>query len=178
MKLIEVTDEYIKYMKNYFFKTMLDNKEGSRKHGRKYLGVILLINDYRYFAPLSSPKQSDYDLDGSIKKSTSSVLRIVKDYSTNPKLLGTIKLNNMLPIPENAIIIYDLANESDLKYKNLVIDEQDWIQQNTTKINKAAKKIYYFKIHEVNNKNGKNDKYLESIMPFKEAEKKCDEYQL
>lgn len=56
MKLIEVTDRYINYMKQYFYSTMLDNKENNRKKTRKYLGIIITINGINYFAPLSSPK--------------------------------------------------------------------------------------------------------------------------
>ena len=100
---------------------MLDNKENSRKNTRKYLGIIISINGINYFAPLSSPKKSDYDLNGEIKKSSSIILRMVKDYSSKPQLLGTIKLNNMIPIPDSEIIYYDLSKETNIKYKNLVI---------------------------------------------------------
>lgn len=96
MKLFEVTDAYINYMKQWFYKTMMDNKENFRRHSRKYLGIVLEINDYKYFAPLSSPKPSDYLEDGSIRKSSSVILRMVKDYNTFPQLLGTIKLNKLM----------------------------------------------------------------------------------
>ena len=76
MRLIEISDEYIEYMKK-FFENILDNKMNSRKHGRKYLGVIMNINNQDYFAPLSSPKKSDYNTDGSIKNSTIIVLRLI-----------------------------------------------------------------------------------------------------
>lgn len=175
MKLIEVSDRYVNYLKQFFYSTMLDNKEERRKHERKYLGIIISINSINYFAPLSSPKQSDFDKYGNIRKSSSIVLRLVKNYSKNPQLLATIKLNNMIPVPDSEIILYDLNNETDIKYKNLVIDELDWIQQNTTKIIKAAKTLYYFKINEELNIN--NKKYLSSITPFKEAEIKCIEFQ-
>lgn len=177
MKLIEVSDRYVNYLKQFFYSTMLDNKEERRKHGRKYLGIIISINSINYFAPLSSPKQSDFDKYGNIRKSSSIVLRLVKNYSKNPQLLATIILNNMIPVPDSEIILYDLNNETDIKYKNLVIDELDWIQQNTTKIIKAAKTLYYFKINEELNINNKNKKYLSSITPFKDAEIKCIEFQ-
>ncbi len=172
MKLIEVSDKYINYMKQFFYSTMLDNKENVRKHSRKYLGIIITINNINYFAPLSSPKKSDYDEFGGIRKSSSIVLRMVKDYSRKPQLLDTIKLNNMIPVPNSEITLYDLNNELDIKYKNLIIDELDWIQQNTNKILKAANAIYFFKTHEDININSKNEKYLNSIMPFKLAEVK------
>ena len=70
MKLIEVSDRYVNYLKQFFYSTMLDNKEERRKHGRKYLGIIISINSINYFAPLSSPKQSDFDKYGNIRKSS------------------------------------------------------------------------------------------------------------
>ncbi len=122
MKLIEVTDQYINYMKKFFHITMLDNKAKKRNHGRKYIGIIISINNINYFAPLSSPKKSDYDNLGNIRKSSSIILKMVKNYSKKPQLLGTIKLNNMIPVPDSEIILYDLNNEKDKKYKNLIID--------------------------------------------------------
>ena len=177
MKLFEVSDRYINYMKQFFYSSMLDNKEERRKHRRKYLGIIISINNINYFAPLSSPKLSDYDNYGKIRKSSAIVLRMIKNHSKNPQLLATIILNNMIPVPDSEIILYNLNDEKDIKYKNFVIDELDWIQQNTTKIIKTAKALYYFKKNEELNINENNKKYLNSIMPFKDAEIKFIEFQ-
>lgn len=164
-------------MKQFFKATMLDNKEGIRSHSRKYLGIIITINGSNYFAPLSSPKKTDYNEKGEIKKSTSIVLRMIKQNKSKVILLGTIKLNNMMPIPNSEIIPYDLSKEEDEKYKNFVIDELKWIEHNTTKIIKTAKTLYFLKINENKNKNCKNEKYFDSIMPFILAEQKCNEYE-
>lgn len=176
MKLIEVTDDYVNYMKQFFKSTMLDSKEGIRTHNRKYLGIIISINGNNYFAPLSSPKKSDFSKDEKIKKSTSIVLRMIKKTKTKESLLGTIKLNNMMPVPNSEILPYDLSKEEDIKYKNLVIEELEWIQHNTRKIVRTATTLYYLKINENKNKNNKNEKYFNSIMPFIVAEEKCREY--
>lgn len=172
MRLIEISDEYIEYMKK-FFENILDNKMNSRKHGRKYLGVIMNINNQDYFAPLSSPKKSDYNTDGSIKNSTIIVLRMITKKNSKEHLLGTIKLNNMIPVPSTEIINYNLNLEKDKKYKNLVINELRWIQKNTSKITKAAQNVYNIKMNENKNINSKNERFLNSIISFKEAEEKC-----
>ena len=44
----------------------------------KYVGVVISIGDYQYFAPLSSPKRSDY-INGQIRPSNKSILRITKN---------------------------------------------------------------------------------------------------
>jgi len=176
LRIIEVSDDYINYMKSFYSSTMMDNKEGKRKHGRKYIGVVFEINGFKYFAPMSSPKPSDYLGDGTIRKSSRTVLRIIDTITTTPKLLGTLKINNMLPIPDSEIIEYDIASEPDLKYKDLVSDELIWIQRNTTRILAAAKLLYSIKTNEKNNINDGNIKFYQSIMPFKDAEEKCLAY--
>ena len=88
-------------------------------------------------------------------------------------LLGTIKLNNMIPVPSTEIINYNLNLEKDKKYKNLVINELRWIQKNTSKITKAAQNVYNIKMNENKNINSKNERFLNSIISFKEAEEKC-----
>ena len=59
MKLYAVTDEYIDYLRQFDSK-VYDNKEDKRKVMRKYLGIVLTINEMNYYTPMSSPKKSDY----------------------------------------------------------------------------------------------------------------------
>ena len=176
IRIVEVRDEYVNYLKQFFSSTILDNKMDVRKHPRKYIGILIHINNYNYFAPLSSPKPSDYNLDGSIKKSTIIVFRMVDQANGDNKLLGSIKLNNMIPVPYEEIIEYDVNNETDITYKVLIQDELMCIQRNTTRIQKTAKRIYYLKINENTNINDLNRKFYKSIMPFKEVEEKCIKY--
>lgn len=49
-------------------------------HTRKYLGVVLQIGQYNYYVPMSSPKDSDYQIAGAnkvIKKSIVPIIGIV-----------------------------------------------------------------------------------------------------
>lgn len=55
MKLYAVTDEYIRYLRKFDNK-VYDNKENNRKVMRKYLGIVLTINELNYYIPMSSPK--------------------------------------------------------------------------------------------------------------------------
>lgn len=67
MKLYAVTDEYINYLRQ-FDKKVYDNKEDKRRVMRKYLGIVLTINEINYYIPMSSPKRSDYK-ENEIRKS-------------------------------------------------------------------------------------------------------------
>lgn len=176
MKIVEVSDRYINYLKEYFPKTLLDNKQGCRKHTRKYLGVIFKINEFNYFAPLSSPKKSDYLENGEIRKSSVSIIRMTISKKDKKLLLGTIKLNNMIPVPLSEVLEYDIKKEIDLSYRDLVQDEYNWIIRNKMLIYSRALNLYFTKNNETSIVNQSNLKFLQSIIPFKEAEIKCDEF--
>ena len=66
MKLYEISDSYLDYLKSFDDRVL--NRLGEKyRHTRKYLGILLRINDCDYIAPLSSPSQTDY-LNGAISK--------------------------------------------------------------------------------------------------------------
>lgn len=54
MELYEVTVEYIKYLRKFEPTKIMSNADG--KEQRKFLGVIVQKNGYKYVIPLSSPK--------------------------------------------------------------------------------------------------------------------------
>ncbi len=68
MRLYSISDEYINYLRKKFPK-VYSNKEDSRVHTRKYLGVVIEINTHKYYIPLSSPKDKhDYIIVDNHKK--------------------------------------------------------------------------------------------------------------
>ena len=80
-KKYAVTDEYIDYLRQFDSK-VYDNKEDKRKEMRKYLGIVLTINEINYYIPMSSPKKSDYK-DNKIRKSIAPIVRIISNLSPN-----------------------------------------------------------------------------------------------
>jgi len=78
-KLYSVSDEYVEWLRRDY-PNVYSNKIDSRTHTRKYLGVVLQIEQYKYYIPMSSPKESDYQITGEnkvIKKSIVPIIRIV-----------------------------------------------------------------------------------------------------
>lgn len=52
----------------------------TRIHNRKYVGIVLCLGNYHYYIPMSSPKETDYQIAGEnkvIKKSIVPIIRIV-----------------------------------------------------------------------------------------------------
>ena len=74
-----ITDRYIEYLQNQY-PNVYSNKADHRTHTRKYIGTVMEINDVFYYIPMSSPKESDYQIAGDtrvIKKSIIPIIRIV-----------------------------------------------------------------------------------------------------
>ena len=77
LNLYSVSDNYIKYLRQ-FDEKIYDNKEDNRTFERKYLGVVLTVNGFNYYIPMSSPKKSDYtDYENKIiRNDTKTIIRI------------------------------------------------------------------------------------------------------
>lgn len=170
MKLYAVTDEYIRYLRKFDNK-VYDNKENNRKVMRKYLGIVLTINELNYYIPMSSPKNSDYK-DNEIRKSIIPIIRMVSNEEINniPVLKGTLRISNMIPVSISELILYEPKNEQDKDYKILVEKELEFIDKNEEMIKKYAMILYKQKI------NNYNVSYIKNVVDFKLLEKKCKEY--
>ncbi len=175
LRLYNVSDEYINFLRN-FDKRVFSNKEEDRCKERKYLGIVLSINNFNYFVPLSSPKDSDYlyiENVKTIRKSIIPIMRIVAEGENgNDELKGTLKFSNMIPIPYSALLDYDLENEPDENYKILVLKELSFIFSNKKTIIRNAKVI-----HNQKTKNMNNIGYIKDTVNFKLLEQKCIEYE-
>ena len=141
-----VKDEYIKDLHDNVDEHVFANTDPRYNYSRKYLGVLLEINGFFYYAPLSSPKNSDYMIMRGrkvIRNSTKSIIRMVEtDANGKRSLLGTIKLSNMIPVPYNQLIDYDLDNEQDKEYKDLDLKEKRFINRNEDMITSYAEVLY------------------------------------
>lgn len=145
LRLYSISDTYCNYLRKFDDK-VYDNKEFTRNHTRKYLGIALTINNINYFIPMSSPKPTDY-FDKSFKiprKSIPTIIRIV-DIRKSDKLYGTLRISNMIPTPIEEIEPYDIHKEKDINYKNIVLSELSFISRNQNKIIKYASKVYFQK---------------------------------
>ena len=139
MKLYSITDNYINYLRKYE-KRVYDNKEDIRKVTMKYLGIVLKVN---YYIPMSSHKKSDYK-GNEIRKSIVPIVRIIsqEEIDGTPVLKGTLRISNMIPVPESELILYEPKFEQNKNYKILVEKELEFIDKNEDMIKKYASIIY------------------------------------
>ena len=170
MKIIEIEKNYINYLRT-FDKFVLKPEGKDYKKERKYLGVIFSYNSFDYFIPFSSPdKKDDYDKDGKIRKSSMVVIRMIEKRE-NDKLLGTLRLNSMIPIYDKSVIKnYNIFQENDIYYKNLLFKEFNFVKENEEIIITKAKKLYTLKI------NNSKIPMLNFVCNFKLLEEKSLEY--
>lgn len=171
MKIVEIEKDYINYLRN-FDKFVLKPDGKDYKKERKYLGIVFSSDSFDYFIPFSSPdKKDDYDKDGKIRKSSMVVIRIIEKHQKEEKLLGTLRLNSMIPIyNKDAIKKYDILQEKDIFYKNLLFKEFNFIKENKETIIAKAKKLYTLKV------NNSKIPMLNFVCNFKLLEEKSLEY--
>lgn len=172
IKIYSISDRYIDFLREKY-PNVYSNKVEHRTHTRKYIGIVITIGQYHYYVPMSSPKNSDYQIAGNdkvIKKSIVPIMRIVVKNSDGVKeLKGTLRLSHMIPVPESELELYDLDNEPDLAYKDLVQNEIIFIRKHANKIINNANLIYKQKAE-----NDTTAKYINTALPYKEIESMCD----
>ena len=167
-----ISDKYIAYLRKTEPQVMMNKELPERTYHRKYLGLIQDINGHKFFIPMSSPKDKDFDSrTGKIKKDS-----IITIYMrSSQKLYGTLRFNNMIPVPESEIVAYDLNDEGDLKYKMLVLNELYFVRANQQKIEKTALNLYKAKLSK-NNQNPGLEKLLKIVLDFENLEHLCDSF--
>ena len=95
IKFYEISNKYIDYLSPHAPHLFL-NKKPRQRNERKYIGIILHINNVDYFAPLSSFKPKHKTMD--------EMLDFIKI-----KNYAVINLNNMFPVPQSECTYVDIA---------------------------------------------------------------------
>lgn len=139
MQFYEINSAYIDYLVP-FSPHLFHNKQANQKNSRKYIGIVLSINDCDYFVPLSSFKKKHFKMKESID------FMKIKQYAV-------LNLNNMFPVPKTERTYVDINRIADVNYKNLLRKEYRFIKVNEKKIMKNAQVVYSHKIHSGNKTN-------------------------
>jgi protein AbiQ len=161
LQMYRVKTEYIHYLKK-FQDHIWDNKENGRL--RPYIGIVIQIEDYNYFAPLSSSKDKH-----KIMKENLSFIKI--EYKGELKCV--INLNNIIPVDKNDLIEFDI-NQEEKAYSDLLNIEIQEIRKKQNKIINNVKVVY---IKTTKFRNEKQNQWLNNICyNFKLLETKMDEY--
>ena len=135
LKLYRISDKYIRFLKGVDVRVQ-DNKD----RRRPYVGVVLYVGSFRYFVPMESPKPNHANI-----KPGHHIMKL-----DNGKL-GLLGFNNMIPVHDSAIIPFDIDNEPDTKYAELLRRQVSVINRNKADIYAHATKTYYSVVNKKNN---------------------------
>lgn len=153
LRIYRVHDRYIWFLKSRDSKVQ-DNKNKKRP----YVGVVLTIGKYKYFVPMESPKASHANM-----KNSRHIMKI------DGGKYGILGFNNMIPIPDSALISFDI-NQEEAKYANLLKNQLRYINKNKVDVMDHASKTYYQVV------TVKNAFMISICCDFVKLEKACDQY--
>lgn len=154
-----IDDNYIKYL-SQFDKHIAYNKNEKRP----YIGVVIIVEEHYYFAPLFSPKQKHKTY-----KDNLTFFKIINNKTKND--LGIIRFSDMIPVPQESVYLLDIKSKS-YGYRRLLSEQYSYINkpENKEKIMEKAQKIY--SIVTKNNKSRMAKFYKDLSCDFKLLEEK------
>ena len=111
--LVTVSSRYCEYLRKYDYRVSYNSNE---KNTRPFVGVLFEINEYKYFAPLSSPKPKHLTMKNNIDF-----------YKIDGGKLGAVNFNNMIPIPNGEFQCIDInlscSTKKEKMYQDLLRDQ-------------------------------------------------------
>ena len=154
IKFYEVDKDYIAYLQQYDSKVP---NVSYHKNNKFVCGIVLNVNGYDYYAPISSNK----------KQQKTNIL--IKD--RNKTTLSSIKFSFMFPANNNYLTEMDFQSiqKQDIAYYNLLSKEYKFCKNNKGRIYKKAQQVY---------KMGCNPQhpYHKVCCNFKILEQNCNNY--
>lgn len=159
LRLTRVEIDYVKYLYRFDKKIQYNEKEADNYTVRRpYVGVVIAIGEYNYFAPLESPKKNHKNL-----KNNPHILKI------NTGRDGLIAFGNMIPIREAELVSFDINKEEKI-YREILKRQVIFCNDNKETIKAHAIKTY-------ENVTIKRDKFFrKACCDFELLERKCKEY--
>lgn len=154
LRIYRVEDRYIRFLKSRDHRVQ-DNKN----RRRPYVGVVLFVGSYRYFVPMESPKPNHANI-----KAGKHILKL------DNGRLGLLGFNNMIPVPDEALVVFDIDAEPDELYAELLRRQAAECNRRKADILNRAAGTYYDVVN-------KKNKFLCNIScDYKALEKACGQY--
>ena len=128
--MVNINRNYLDYLNQFDNKVPQEYTNINAKK-RPYIGIAFKINSLLYFIPLSSKKTKFFRLNNRIDF-----------FKLDNGNLGAFNFNNMIPVKEKVILLFDVDNETDIKYKNLILKQLRYINRRANKIKRKAFRLY------------------------------------
>ncbi len=161
LRIVRVDSDYCDYLRKFDNKVAYNKNE---KELRPFIGILFEIDNFEYFAPLSSPKEKHKSM-----KNTLDFFKI------DGGELGAVNFNNMIPVSSRNYSIIDLHKETltieEFKYQKLLIEQLNWLNANYYQVKNKS-----FKLYQLYNNGNLPQNIKLRCCNFKLLEEKCKEY--
>jgi len=156
LKFYSINKDYIDYLRKTDTKVPRADYQLSGRHEKLYCGVVLLINNYLYFAPLSHQISNP---------ETSFLIR-----HKNGNAFASLRLKFMVPVANRQLLtLKNFASETNVQYRGLLSEELTYCRQNSTTLKEHAQRVYHTRIQEKRN-------FQRFCCDFKALELAADQY--
>lgn len=156
LNFYSIDKKYLDYLRAVDPKVPHANYQDFNQFEKLYCGIVIFIENYLYFAPLSHRTSH---------KQTSFIIR-----HPNKTAFASLPLKFMIPIINmNVLNKTDFKKITDRKYANLLSEELQYCRQHRNDIIKKANFVY---TNRLNKKKG----FEKFCCDFKELEKAADKY--
>ncbi|HOA31389.1 MAG TPA: type III toxin-antitoxin system ToxN/AbiQ family toxin [Clostridia bacterium] len=127
MRIYKIKVDYVKFLYNYDNRVLYaPDKPDSYTENRPYVGIVLNINGLNYFAPFERYKPRHEGLTEKL---------VIKFPDKN----GLISFNNMIPVPNNVLISFDINKEPK---RDQLIAQYVFCKKNWERIQRKAEQVY------------------------------------
>lgn len=132
LMLVKLDSKYCDYLRKYDSKVPYNY---DRKKNRPFVGVLFEVNDFKYFAPLSSPKAKYLKMHDNVD-----FLKLKNGE------LGAVNFNNMLPVTLNNVIMIDLDSKTSVKkeelYRKMLKEQLYFLNRRRASLYRKASNLY------------------------------------
>lgn len=154
LRIYRVSDQYIRFLHGKDPKVQY-NKDAKRP----YVGVVFNFGGHRYFVPMESPKPNHAKI-----KAGKHILKL------DGGKYGMLGFNNMIPVHKDALIEFNIDNEPDQKYRELLKRQVSICNRMKADILNHAQETYFDVV------NGKNKFLIGISCDFKMLESMSKSY--
>lgn len=161
LKIVKIDKYYCNYLRQYDKRVSYNY---GNKENRPYVGILFVINNLEYFAPLSSPKSKHLKMRNTIDF-----------FKLDSGVLGAINFNNMIPVTNNNYTLIDFSKDNktknEIRYLILLENQLNYLNKYYSSVIDKSSKLYNLYI---NNRLPKSIRHRCCNYPL--LEEKCIEY--
>lgn len=125
-----IDNDYLEYLQKYGDKKVPNH---DYKNTKFYVGIVLNIAKYKYFAPVSSFK---------IQQKTNYLIEIYDKKLKSMKISSSVRCCFMIPIDETLIQRFCINSYNKVQDRGLIRKELEWCRKHANDIERLAEKVY------------------------------------